>query len=223
MIRVVAALLVAAALLAGCSTPPGPEPASPGPKLPANAIAYDDLKSTNRPFPFSGNCSQLDSGVIARLGFVRASDIESFTGGCSLHADRPKLDMLWIEPKFPPNKSEARYFPLMWNGTLVSGPYLRRLILDQRYYATEHIGFDGNAPGCYLTVDTGSPFAIQFRGILPDTAAGTYGELNPAQTNYQVDRAGVDRFMAENCPLVEQLATELLKVIDPHGGSLATS
>lgn len=209
--------------MVGCSTPPGPAPASPGPKLPANAIAYDDLKSTNRPFPFSGTCSQLSSGVIARLGFVRAWNIESVNGGCSLLADRPELDMLWIEPKLPPNKSEARYFPLMWNGTLVSGPYLRRLILDERYYATEHIDFYGNAPGCYLTVDTGSPFAIQFRGILPDTAVAAYGELNPAQTHYRADRAGVDRFMAENCPLVEQLATGLLKVIDPHGGSLATS
>jgi hypothetical protein len=101
-------------------------------------------------------------------------------------------------------------------------PYFRRLLLDGRYYAIEKIDFFGGAPGCYLTVDTGSPSAIQFRGIVPDARAATYGQLNPTQRGYTVDRAGTDRFMAENCPAVEKAALAMLAAIDPQGGSLAT-
>jgi hypothetical protein len=100
--------------------------------------------------------------------------------------------------------------------------YFRRLILDGRYYAIEQIDFLGGNPGCYLTVDTGSPSAIQFRGVVPDQYALSYGKLDPGQRNYTIDRAGTDKFMAENCPVVEKAAIALLADIDPQGGSLAT-
>jgi hypothetical protein len=96
-------------------------------------------------------------------------------------------------------------------------PYFRRLILDGRYHAVEKIDFYGGNTGCYLTVDTGSPAAIQFRGVVPDQYGASYGELNPGQRNYTVDRAGNDRFMAENCPVVEKAALAVLADIDPAG------
>jgi hypothetical protein len=37
-----------------------------------------------------------------------------------------------------------------------------------------------------------------------------------------VDHAGTDRFMKDNCPVVERTAIVLLGDIDPGGGSLAT-
>jgi hypothetical protein len=221
---VVALLLTLVAVLTACSTPPGPEPGSPAPRIPEEAIAYDELKSTNRKFPFSGSCSQFSASAVSRMGFVGAVNLRSFggPGGCDLIAKKPQLDRLWVEGLPPPNKSEPRYFPTLWNGGSAES-YVRRFILDGRYYAVEHINFLGGQPGCYLAVDTGSPTALQFRGIVPEQLARSYGELNWAQTNYQIDRAGTDKFMAENCPIVEQMAIPLLAIIDPNGGSLATS
>jgi hypothetical protein len=74
-----------------------------------------------------------------------------------------------------------------------------------------------------LTVDTGSPDAMQFRGILQEEFAATFGQLNYAFTNYTVDHVGIDRFMKANCPVVEKTAIAMLGDIDPDGGSLATS
>jgi hypothetical protein len=150
--------------------------------------------------------------------------LESISGpaGCALEFRTPELDEVWIETEGPPNPSEPRYFPLVWNGDINSVTYHRRLVLDGRYYATETIGFAGGRAGCYLTVDTGSPNALQFRGIVPEELAARYGELNYSFTNYEVDHAGTERFMTENCPVVEQTAIVLLGEIDPGGGSLAT-
>jgi hypothetical protein len=223
--RVAVLLAAAAVLVAGCSTPPGPEPAVPAPALPEDAIAYDDLKSTDRPFPFANSCDQITREALVAVGGGGLRDLPPVTGppGCSVEVQNEVLDELWIEEQPPPNQSEPRYFPLVWNNNGPFSNYHRRLILDGRYYAVETIDFYGAQPGCYLTVDTGSPSALQFRGIVPEAYAASYGELNYSQTNYVVDRAGIDRFMAENCPVVEQMAVGLLAAIDPGGGSLATA
>ncbi|WP_345606992.1 hypothetical protein [Pseudonocardia adelaidensis] len=225
-IRLAAALVVALAALAGCSTPPGPAPASPAPPLPEDAIAYDDLLSTDREFPFDNTCDQLGADSIDEVGARAARVLQGMGGpvGCAVEFGSAELDELWIEAEGPPNPSEPRYFPLLWNGDAGTGTtYHRRLLLDGRYYAVETIDFYGGQPGCYLTVDTGSPYALQFRGIVPEAVAATYGELNSSLTNYVVDHVGTDRFMTDNCPVVERTAIVLLGDIDPGGGSLATS
>jgi hypothetical protein len=220
-----AAVGVALAALAGCSTPPGPAPATPAPTLPEDAIAYDDLLSTNRQFPFDSNCDQLNADTIRELGARDAYVLETFSGqnGCAIRFGNPELDELWVETKGPPNPSEPRYFPLLWNGRTGGDTYHRRLLVDGRYYAVVTIDFYGGQAGCFLTVDTGSPDALQFRGIVPASVAASYGELNPAVTNYEIDHEGTNRFMEANCPVVEQAAVALLGDIDPQGGSLATS
>jgi hypothetical protein len=219
-----AALAIAVVAVAGCSSPPGPDPATPAPALPADAIAYDDLLSTDRLFPFTSTCEQITRETLQEIGARRARVLDSIAGpaGCAITIGTAELDELWIEPQLPPNPSEPRYFPLLWNGEMNSTSYHRRLLLDGRYYAVETIAFYGGLPGCYLTADTGSPSALQFRGIVPEEHALRYGELNYSFTDYEIDRAGTDRFMAENCPLVEQSAVALLADIDPGGGSLAT-
>lgn len=220
-----AAVVVALAALAGCSTPPGPAPASPAPTLPEDAIAYDDLLSTDREFPFDNTCDQLSAGTVSEVGASDVHVLESIAGpaGCAIEFGTAELDELWVETQSPPNPSEPRYFPLLWNGEINSTTYHRRLLLDGRYYAVETIDFLGGQPGCYLTVDTGSPNALQFRGIVPEQVAASYGELNSSFTNYEVDHAGTDRFMKDHCPVVEETAVALLGDIDPDGGSLATS
>jgi hypothetical protein len=224
MIRL-AAVVVALAALAGCSTPPGPAPTSPAPTLPPDAIAYDDLLSTDREFPFDNTCDQLGAASISEVGARDVHALESIAGpaGCAVRFGTAELDELWIETQSPPNPSEPRYFPLVWNGETNSTTYHRRFLLDGRYYAVETIDFYGGQAGCYLTVDTGSPNAVQFRGIVPESLAASYGELNSTFTNYVVDHVGTDRFMKDNCPVVEKTAIVLLGDIDPGGGSLATS
>lgn len=214
-------MVVVSALLAGCSTPPGPEPARPAPRLPAEAIAYDDLKSTNREFPFARSCEQITKPTLAAIDAQKARPMKGTAGaGCAITLGKPALEDVWVEAQDPPNPSEPRYFPLMWNA-VKSQNYHRRLVLDGRYYAVEVIDFYGGAPGCFLTVDTGSPSAVQFRGILPDKLAKTLPELNSSMTGYKVDHAGIQRFMTEHCPAVEKVAITLLGAIDPNGGSLA--
>jgi hypothetical protein len=219
-----AALVVALAALAGCSSPPGAAPAAPAPTLPEDAIAYDDLLSTDREFPFDNTCDQLGADAIREVGAQRARVLDSISGpaGCAVEFGTAELEEMWIETQSPPNPSEPRYFPLLWNGEANSTTYHRRLLLDGRYYAVETIDFNGGQAGCYLTVDTGSPNALQFRGIVPEELARRYGELNFAFTNYEIDHAGIERFMTENCPVVEQTAVVLLGDIDPGGGSLAS-
>ncbi|MFC4947647.1 hypothetical protein [Pseudonocardia sp. GCM10023141] len=225
-VRGAAALLVTtAALVAGCSSPPGPAPASPAPALPADAIAYDALKSTDRPFPFTNSCKQITAPVLAAVSGRKATDIKSLAGpaGCMVAiSGNPELEQVWLEPKSPPNPSEPRYFPLLWDGKGAS-TYHRRLIFAGRYYAVETIDFYGGQPGCFLTVDTGSPTALQFRGILPEKFANTYPELNPGNTGYEIDHEGTQKFMDENCPVVEKIAGDLIEAVDPRGGSLATA
>lgn len=221
----VAAVAVLAAFAAGCSTPPGPAPATPAPPLPADAIAYDDLLSTSRPFPYDGQCDQIKPEPLTQLKGKRTHVIKTLAGpgGCVIEVGSRTMEEIWIEPMSPPNKSEPRYFPLAWSGKATpSGTYFRRFVLDQRYYAVETVQFGGGQPGCYVAVDTGSPNAVQLRGILPEAYAATYPELDPGQTNYQIDHAGTAKFVDENCPAVEQAATVLLGSIDPGGGSLAT-
>jgi hypothetical protein len=220
-----AAVVVALAALAGCSTPPGPPPASPAPTLPDDAIAYDDLLSTNRDFPFDNTCDQVKPDTVSQVGAHGVHVLKSIAGpvGCAIDFDTAELDQVWIETQPPPNPSEPRYFPLLWNGDTSSSTYHRRLLVDGRYYAVETIDFLGGQPGCYLTVDTGSPNAMQFRGILPEEFAATFGQLNYAFTNYTVDHVGTDRFMKANCPVVEKTAIAMLGDIDPDGGSLAAS
>jgi len=215
---------VAAGTVSACSTPPGPAAATPAPTLPADAVAYDDLLSTDRRFPFTNSCDQVTQAAVRTIGGSGAHDLRGMGGtvGCSVDVNSPELEAVWAEGMRPPNPSEPRMFPLRWNLRSGLETYHRRLVLDGRYYAVETIDFLGGSPGCYLTVDTGSPSAIQFRGIVPDQYALRYGELNPSQRNYTVDRAGTDRFMAENCPVVEKAAVALLADIDPQGGSLAT-
>ncbi|WP_214406099.1 DUF3558 domain-containing protein [Pseudonocardia lacus] len=218
----VGAAVALTVLLAGCSTPPGPDPATPAPRLPPDAIAYDDLLSTDREFPFAADCSQITPEVVAAVEGRGAVDLPGVGSppGCSIQVGSDTLDELWILPEPPPNPSEPRYFPLAWNARLEGTTYHRRLLIDERYYAVETIDFLGGLPGCYLRVDTGSPVALLFRGVLPEAHGLSYGELNPAVTAYVTDREGTDRFMAENCPVVERMAVPLLAAIDPGGGSL---
>ena len=215
---------VAAGSVSACSTPPGPAPATPAPTLPADAVAYDDLLSTDRPFPFRNSCDQVTTTAVRAIGARGARDIPGMSGpvGCSVEVGSPELEEVWAQEMGPPNPSEPRFFPLRWNLRSGLETYHRRLVLDGRYYAVETIDFLGGSPGCYLTVDTGSPSAIQFRGVVPDRYGARYGELNPTQRGYTVDRASTDRFMAENCPVVEKAAIALLADIDPRGGSLST-
>ncbi|WP_370946416.1 hypothetical protein AB5J62_02200 [Amycolatopsis sp. cg5] len=217
--------LLAVTVVAGCSSPPGPPPGKPAPKLPAEAIAYDDLKSTNRTFPFHNNCDGLTPELLGSVGLGEARVVPpgpSGPGFCAIKGSDRMLEELWVQEKPTPNTSEPRYFPIVWRGA-GQAQYLKRMIFADRYYATETIDFYGGQPGCYLTVDTGSSSALQFRGILPKETAAGYPELNYTMTGYKVDREGTDKFMADACPIVEKVALAALGGIDPDGGSLASA
>src|SRR4051794_23737630 len=142
--------VVAAGTVAACSPPPGPASATPAPMLPADAVAYDDLLSTDREFPFENSCDQITPAAMSAFGGVSARDIIAFGRpvGCMVQVGSPELEQVWVEGMGPPNPSEPRYFPLMWNLRSGLEPYFRRLLLDGRYYAIEKIDFYGGAPGC---------------------------------------------------------------------------
>jgi hypothetical protein len=163
--RAAVVLVAAVAFGTGCSTPPGPDPATSAPALPEDAIAYDDLKFTDRPFPFANSCEQITPDVLVAVGAGDMRDLTSIAGpaGCAVEVRSDALDELWIEQQSPPNPSEPRYFPLLWNAVLNTPNYHRRLLLDGRYYAVENIDFYGGQPGARARA-TGSTRAARGSG-----------------------------------------------------------
>ncbi|WP_156755155.1 DUF3558 domain-containing protein [Actinokineospora pegani] len=216
--------------LTGCSTPPGPAPSMPAPRIPADAVAYDDLLSADREFPFSGNCEQVNAALLGELGYsasveVRASQSDN---SCAIVEDR---DGAFYLTAVKPSGPGAKVFERAWMGdvALVGIGYFRRFILDDRYYATwsfrkqglrEDGGFNLN---CYLTVDTGSDQALVFREMATESVYAAHQDLIDAEAagdNKPVEE--IRRFMEARCPALEKKALTVLAAIDPGGGSLAT-
>lgn len=226
------AVLTAGLAVVSCSTPPGPAPAKPAPPIPADAIAYDDLKSTNRPNPFTGDCMQITPKLLGELGIKgppRKSTIPypgCNVGKISGPVDKARFGIGTLAPKDTPG---ARFFPGPWtSGDFMEADpgYVRRTLLDGKYYAVRLFS-DGNSskvPSCLLIVDPGSPAALLFKYTLNADEAAQFGELTnesgyPNSDNVEAMR----KFSESTCPKVEQMASTVLKEIDPGGGSLGAA
>lgn len=167
--------------------------------MPAEAIAYDELRSVDRPYPFTGTCEQLpDPGT------------STSPGNCVLPVNGRNARSTSLVVQTRERATGPRYFLALWNGLgLDTATFHRRMILDGRYYAVETYA---SRPTCELAVDTGSGATMVFSSVLPaELAAGHAGPM---------DRDKTAGFMADNCPLVEKFAVNALRYIDPDGGSL---
>lgn len=220
------ALLLASA----CSTPPGPQPSSPAPVIPEDAIAYDDLLKGDRAMPFDNTCQKVTADVVAAVGLAKAEttyDLTKNPSGCEIvgesegRSEPGAVEAMQLSvsvvPTEPPNVMDV--FKDYWSGKGAAS-YFRRAIIADRYYATRTIGFDYESnPMCVITVDTGSPEALRFSyaeaGFLAE-----YGLMDRLKLlGYDTPRDKVDRFMADVCPAVEEKVVKLLAAIDPDGGS----
>jgi hypothetical protein len=216
-----------------CSSPPGPGPGNPAPKIPADAVAYDDLQSAavERPSPYKTDCSQLTPRVVAAAGLTGSARMAGGPGQtpvCIIQGKDGKLDQLWVQSLDPNPKKPTRVFPAIWNGAggvigTDSRSHFRRFLLLDKYYATENFYIFAVGPSCFINVDTGSLSAIQFRGIISDNLANTTYKALTDSTAYYPDIKEVDKFSSDVCPAVEKAAETFMGAIDPNGGSLATS
>ncbi|WP_157361781.1 hypothetical protein [Haloechinothrix halophila] len=215
------------AVLVGCSSPPGPDPTMPAPSIPEEAIAYDDVKSLEeRPYPYTGDCSQFDPGRLRELGLAGTGRDSGVPGNESCQLDGGEggtLAQVWITVEYPPNPSVDRAFPDFWNGGNHSGHFRRTILLD-RYYAVQQLDLRGvpTTPRCEYVVDTGSPQAIRFTGLLHEDVGAPLGELIKPTTTWEVNEDQAASFVTEHCPRMREITEELLPMIDPDGGSLAT-
>jgi hypothetical protein len=125
----------------------------------------------------------------------------------------------------PPDPSEPAAFPRIWNGFGHSG-YFRRVILLDRYYAVKSLRLQGApaTPRCEFTVDTGSPNAVRFTGVLPDSAGPAAGDrIMIDGSAWNIDKNAAASFMDQHCPMMQRVTESLLQSsVDPEGGSLAT-
>ena len=129
------AFLVTIAALTACTAPPEPPLASPGPKLDAQAIAYDNLDfSLSRPAVFDNTCESLPSNLQSLLGLKKKPNTGT-AGGCHVQDDWGRLSIELFSPGAA-RKSKAQHFVDVWNGDRVTGHYFQRSILLDRYYST---------------------------------------------------------------------------------------
>ncbi|MPY97100.1 MAG: hypothetical protein GEU97_03760 [Actinophytocola sp.] len=209
--------------LVGCASPPGPDPATPAPTIPEDAVAYDEIKSLeSRPYPFAGDCSQFDADALRELGLAGTSEAVDFSlQWCALDtAPSSPYAEVRVMVESPANPSVTRAFPTIWNGQVHSG-YLRREILLDRYYAVEALSLAAGA-SCDIVVDTGSPLAVRFSGALSEQLGMSLADRIRQPATLDVDPDEAESFMTEYCPRLRELTEGLLPMIDPNGGSLAT-
>src|SRR3712207_4748425 len=77
------------------SPPPrGRPPAPPAPPLPGAAIAYEDLLSPDRRFPFDNTCDQVTAGTLDELGArgARVIDLSGRPEGCAIEFGTAEFD-----------------------------------------------------------------------------------------------------------------------------------
>jgi hypothetical protein len=205
------ALLATIAALTACTAPPEPPMASPGPKLDAEAIAYDNLDFTlSRPEVFDNTCETLPSDLQSLLGLGKKPNTGT-AGGCHAREDWGTISIELFSPGAA-RKSKAQHFADVWNGDRVTGHYFQRSILLDRYYATTVITGEVNEY-CTVTVDTGSerPFEVEASMNLDEAVA---------LRNQDVDQP-IDRAMRDFCPRAREAAEKVLPLIDGDGGSRA--
>lgn len=213
--------------LVGCSNPPGPDPTTPAPPIPEEAIAYDDVKSLEeRPYPYAGDCSQFDADQLRELGLAGTGREVAGLGDKSCQLDGGEegtLAQVWVTVEYPPNPSVDRAFPDFWHGGKHSGHFRRTILLD-RYYAVQQLDLRGapTTPRCEYVIDTGSPQAIRFTGLLHEDVGAPLGELIKPTMTWEVNENQADSFMTKYCPRMREVTEGLLPMIDPDGGSLAT-
>lgn len=217
--------LVAAALVVGalsaCTAPPAVSPGQPAPTLPAESVAYDDITfQTTRQPVFDNACVSLPAEALRAVGLTsRASQNKDF--GCTFWND-PKGRM-WIQtlppPIVDPDAPKVPPFEAYWNGANRFGAsfqepaYFQRIILLDRYYATQVLAYSAAGPDCETIVDTGSEQVFMVAAGPPDS--GTKYD----QGNHEEAR----RVAADFCPRSLQITEKVLAALDPDGGSLVTA
>jgi hypothetical protein len=221
--------LVAAALvtvlttgaLTACTAPPAVSPGKPAPSLPADSVAYDDIAfQTTRQPVFDNACASLPVDALRAVGLTsRATQDKNF--GCTFWTD-PK-GRIWIQtlppPLRDPDAPPVPPFATYWNGANRFGAsfqdpaYFQRMIMLDRYYATQVLAYSAAGPDCETIVDTGSEQVFLVAAGPPDN--GTKYD----QRNHEEAR----RVAADFCPRSQQIAEKLLAALDPDGGSLAAA
>jgi hypothetical protein len=216
----VASGLVAVALTA-CTAPPAVSPGKPAPSLPAESVAYDDIafQTTRRPV-FDNACASLPVDALRAVGLTsRASQNKDF--GCTFWND-PK-GRTWIQTLPPPTVDPAAPpvppFTAYWNGANRFGEsfqepvYFQRMIMLDKYYATQVLAYSVAGPDCETIVDTGSEQVFMVAAGPPDNGT-KYDQANHGEAR---------RVAVDFCPRSLQIAEKVLATLDPDGGSLVTA
>lgn len=210
-------LSVAAMATSACSSvAPGPAAATPAPTLPADSIAYDQLPiHTDRPNPFSGDCSQIAANQ-ALLSTLQVNPDKSelqvpknASNDCVLVTTAgDQIDIALASPR----AGHPDPWQSSWNAPSPGfyPSHFRRLIVLGRYYAVSQV-VDTNLIACEIDVQTGSPavFSVAYRS---ERFANADLVANPQQATTIGEQL---------CPQAQRVAELVLTAIDPGGGSLA--
>lgn len=202
--------LLAATLAAtsACTAPPEPPLGSPAPVLSPDAVAYDnlDFQRTRKPV-FDNTCKTLPQNITQLLDLTAAP--KTGYGNQTCGGKEEWGEYLIAQFAQRDRKSEQKFFSDVWVGDEASGRYFERLIVAQKYYAVQTLGYDNAS--CLLVVDTGSSTPFQISIYVPDKESDAQAKLDqkfdPATNR--------DRL----CPRARDFATKLLGAIDPDGGS----
>ncbi|MCO1578284.1 hypothetical protein M8C13_21255 [Crossiella sp. SN42] len=204
----VSSLLATLAVASACTSPPEPPVGAPAPKLDPDAVAYDNLDFQKGRKPvFDNTCKTLPPDITTLLGLTKPPRTGFNNQSCIGAEEWGEFMIAQFAQR--DRKSEQKFFSDVWKGDEVSGRYFERLIVAERYYAVQSLGYDNAS--CELVVDTGSstPFKVSIYYTDAETEAKRKldEKFDPA--------ASRDRL----CPRAREFATKLLPAIDPDGGS----
>ncbi|GAA2825269.1 hypothetical protein [Crossiella cryophila] len=204
----VSATLATLAVASACTSPPEPAVGSPAPALERDAIAYDNLDfRKSRPPVFDNTCKTLPQNITTLLGLTTAPRTGFGNSACIGKEEWGEYSI--AQYKQSDRKSEEKFFSDVWTGDDATGRYFERLILAERYYAVQTLGYDNAS--CDLVVDTGSSTPFKVTIYVPDKDAEVQRKLDE-KFDPVTSR---DRL----CPRAREFATKVLAAIDPDGGS----
>lgn len=216
--------------LTACGAPAQPEPPSGHPAtLSADVFAYDNPEFLTNRKPLltpTAECSQIPTDVLTEVGIKPSNNSASHEqltdGGCmvrnvdgrmnnnqlsiTIGAATWDFDKFWRgDVKFTGEVTTGGGPP--GNAGYTGATSLRRMIIDNRYYAVMYVSPEVFAwDGCVLAIDTGSPNPL----LVASSTSTMNSQPKPEDTK---------RILDNDCPRTQDIAQKLLARLDPDGGS----